>query len=259
MDDERVFGALADPTRRRILDLLFERDGRTLGDLAQAIAAGGGPGRFGAMKHLRVLEAASLVSAVRAGREKHHYLNPVPIRRIHDRWLDKFTAGRAAALLTLATNLEARPMSNPVTPPSHVVAIYIRATPEAIWQALTDPAFTVQYYYGTAVESDWQEGSPYRYVGGDEVSIEGTVIEAAAPRRLVTTFTACWDEAAAAEGPSTVTFEIEDSDAPGVCRLTVTHSELADKPATFGQVAGGWEFIASGLKTLLETGTGFGG
>jgi uncharacterized protein YndB with AHSA1/START domain/DNA-binding transcriptional ArsR family regulator len=259
VDDEDVFDALADPTRRRILDLLFERDGRTLGDLVEAIEAVGGPGRFGVMKHLRVLETAALVGAVRVGREKHHYLNPVPIRRLHDRWLDKFTAGRAATLISLARTLEAAPMPNSVSAPAHVASIYIRATPEAIWQALTDPAFTVQYYYGNSVESDWKAGSPYRYRSEGEVSIEGDVVEASAPRRLVTTFTACWDEAAKAEGPSRVTFQIEDAESSGVCRLVVTHDQLEDKPATLEQVSGGWAFIISGLKTVLETGHGMAG
>ncbi len=253
MDDEAVFGALADPTRRRILDLLFERDGRTLVELVGEV---GGPGRFGIMKHLRVLEAASLVSAVRVGREKHHYLNPVPIREIHDRWLDKFTARNAASLLALQLALETQPMTATATPPHHVASIYIRATPEAIWRALTESEFTTQYYYGNTVESDWQPGSTYRYRDHGELAIEGQVLESDKPTRLVTTFTACWDEAAKAEGASRVTFEIEDSDVPGVSRLVVTHDELVDKPATFAQVSGGWSFIISGLKTVLETGHG---
>jgi DNA-binding transcriptional ArsR family regulator len=101
-DDDRVFKALGDPTRRFLLDRLFERDGRTLSELESELEMT----RFGAMKHLRVLEEAGLVVTQRAGREKLHYLNPVPIRLIHDRWIDKYTEHRAAALAELKTQLE---------------------------------------------------------------------------------------------------------------------------------------------------------
>jgi DNA-binding transcriptional ArsR family regulator len=101
-DDDRVFKALADSTRRHLLDRLFERDGRTLGELEEGLEMT----RFGVMKHLRVLEEAGLVVTRRAGREKHHFLNPVPIRQIHDRWIDKYTEGRVSALLDLKARLE---------------------------------------------------------------------------------------------------------------------------------------------------------
>jgi DNA-binding transcriptional ArsR family regulator len=100
---DRVFKALADPTRRRLLDLLFTRDGRTLGELEAEVDD---MTRFGVMKHLRVLEDADLVVTRRSGREKLHYLNPVPIQQIHNRWIDKYTARRASALLDLKTRLE---------------------------------------------------------------------------------------------------------------------------------------------------------
>ena len=101
-DDDRVFKALADPTRRHLLDRLFEQDGRTLGELEEGVEMT----RFGVMKHLRVLEDAGLVVTRRSGREKHHFLNPVPIRQIHDRWIDKYTEGRVSALLDLKAHLE---------------------------------------------------------------------------------------------------------------------------------------------------------
>jgi DNA-binding transcriptional ArsR family regulator len=103
-DDDRVFKALADPTRRLLLDLLFARDGQTLTELESAVEMT----RYGVMKHLRVLEDAGLVIPRRAGREKHHFLNPVPIRLIHDRWIDKYTEHRAAALADLKQKLEER-------------------------------------------------------------------------------------------------------------------------------------------------------
>jgi DNA-binding transcriptional ArsR family regulator len=101
-DDDRVFKALADPTRRHLLDRLFERDGRSLGELEADLEMT----RFGVMKHLRVLEEAGLVTSRRSGREKLHFLNPVPIRLVHDRWIDKFTEHRVAALADLKHTLE---------------------------------------------------------------------------------------------------------------------------------------------------------
>jgi DNA-binding transcriptional ArsR family regulator len=104
VDDDRVFKALADPTRRFLLDLLFERDGRTLTELEGEVDMT----RFGVMKHLRLLEEAGLVITRRSGREKLHFLNPVPIRLIHDRWIDKYTERRVSALADLKADLEAR-------------------------------------------------------------------------------------------------------------------------------------------------------
>jgi DNA-binding transcriptional ArsR family regulator len=101
-DDDRVFKALADPTRRFLLDLLFERDGRTLTELESELEMT----RFGVMKHLRVLEEANLVVTRRSGREKLHFLNPVPIRQIHDRWIDKYTERQVSALVDLKSELE---------------------------------------------------------------------------------------------------------------------------------------------------------
>ena len=136
--DDPVFTALADPTRRHLLDLLFERDGRTLGELVAAVPT---MTRFGVMKHLRVLESADLVTTRRVGREKHHYLNPVPIRRLHDRWLDKYRVRAADSLIDLKNvleHLEGNPMTSTAAP-AFVSAVYIRATPETIWRAITGP------------------------------------------------------------------------------------------------------------------------
>lgn len=251
--DDRVFAALADPTRRHLLDLLFERDGRTLGELVAAVP---GMTRFGVMKHLRVLEAAELVATRRVGREKLHYLNPVPIRRLHDRWLDKYRARAAASLIDLQQTLEGTPMSTTAAP-AHVTAIYIRATPEAIWRAITESDFTLRYYYGSAIETDWRPGSPYRMTIDGELQIEGEIVEADPPRRLVQTFRAVWDEGVKADAPTRVTWEI-DAEMPGVCRVTVIHDGLVVGSSTLEQVSGGWPFILSGLKTLLETGKSLG-
>ena len=158
--------------------------------------------RFGVMKHLRVLEGAGLVTSRKVGRERHHYLNPVPIRRVHDRWLDRY-AIRAADLLTdLKTILEIDPMTSPTPPrpppgrpdrPATVFATFIRATPEAIWRALTESDFTTRYWYGSTVHSDWTAGAPWELrTSGGQLGITGEVLEADAPRRLVVTYKQAW-------------------------------------------------------------------
>ena len=256
--DDEVFRALADSSRRTLLDSLFERDGQTLGELEAALP---GMTRFGVMKHLRVLEAAWLVTSRKVGRERHHYLNPVPIRRIHDRWLDRYRIRAADLLDDLRATLEGETMTTTdlaehaaEAPPAHVFATFIRATPETIWRALTESEFTLQYYYRSTVESDWRPGSPMHYDIDGESVLEGTILEADPPRRLVTTFHATWDEGVAADAPSRLTWEIEVA-GPGVSKLTVVHDGFLRRDETYGQVGGGWPFILAGLKTLLETGT----
>src|SRR6186713_1002033 len=148
-DDDHVFKALADPTRRFLLDLLFQRDGRTLKELESGLAMT----RFGVMKHLRILENSGLVVTRRSGREKLHFLNPVPIRLIHDRWIDKYTAPWAAMLSGLKHDLEAQM--------EKVFEIYIKTTPERLWQAIVDPEMRAKYTFGVGVYSDWTPGSAY--------------------------------------------------------------------------------------------------
>jgi DNA-binding transcriptional ArsR family regulator/uncharacterized protein YndB with AHSA1/START domain len=252
--DEAVFKALADPTRREILDRLFERDGQTLGELEDRFAMT----RFGVMKHLAVLEGAGLVVARRSGRRKLHYLNPVPIREIADRWIGKFAEGTTAALIALRTTLQPTEEGTDMgtengTKPSHVFTIYIKTTPERLWEAITTSEFTTQYYYASAVESDWKQGSPYEYAIQGQTAILGDVLEADPPRKLVCTFDARWDEEVAPDPPSRITWEIQDA-GPGVCQLTVVHDGFEWANATFGQIGGGMPFILSGLKSLLETG-----
>jgi uncharacterized protein YndB with AHSA1/START domain/DNA-binding transcriptional ArsR family regulator len=255
MDDE-VFRALADVSRRTLLDRLFERDGQTLGDLGAALPE---MTRFGVMKHLRVLEEANLVTSRKVGRERHHYLNPIPIRGIHDRWLDRY-AIRAADLLTdLKTILEIDPMTLPdtaatgaETAPRHVFATFIRATPEAIWRALTESDFTTRYWYGSTVHSDWAAGSPWELrTSAGQPGITGEVLEADPPRRLVVTYNQAWG--GGGETPSRVTYEIDPA-GPGVQKLTLVHETEAGSRTQIAEVAAGWPFILAGLKTLLETG-----
>jgi uncharacterized protein YndB with AHSA1/START domain/DNA-binding transcriptional ArsR family regulator len=247
--DEEAFRALSHPARREILDRLFEDDGQTLSQIEGRFEMT----RFGVMKHLRVLEEAGLIVTRKVGREKLHYLNPVPIRAIHDRWIGKFAAGASEALLGLRSSLEGGGAMNVEAKPSHVFMVFIRTTPEQLWEAITSSEFTQQYYYGSTVESDWRAGSPYVYrIGGDD-QIVGEVIESDPPRRLVSTFDARWDQEVAADPPSTISWEIEPAGS-GVCKLTVVHEGLAPDSATASQVDGGMPFILSGLKSLLETG-----
>src|SRR6266568_549524 len=123
---DEVFKALADKSRRKLLDRLYKRDGQTLGALCERVAMT----RFGVMKHLRVLEEAGLVLTRREGREKLHYLNPMPIRLAHDRWVSKYRAPFAAALSELKARLE--------EPMTQIYELFIKTTPEKLWQALTD-------------------------------------------------------------------------------------------------------------------------
>src|SRR5262245_37796327 len=142
LEDDRVFRALADPNRRLLLDQLFERDGRTLGELQGQLP---GMTRFGVMKHLRVLEDAGLIVSQRAGRQKLHFLNPVPVQLIYDRWIGKYAAGRVSALADLKTALEGDIAMTTDNRPKLVYEVFIQATPDRVWDAITNPEFTQRY------------------------------------------------------------------------------------------------------------------
>lgn len=246
---EAVFRALADPHRRVLLDQLHARDGQTLSELEAHFPE---LTRFGVMKHLKVLESAELVTTRKVGRNKYHYLNPVPIRQLYERWITKFTGQAAAALIDLKRSLEGA-NAMPATPPAHVFTIYIRATPDEIWDALTKSEFTLDYYYGSTVESSWEKGAPYVFSIGGNPAIVGEVLESDRPNRLVTTFDARWDDDVTPDAPTRVTYEIEA--AGPMSKLSVVHDGFTAENATYRQVRGGWPLISSGLKTLLETGS----
>jgi uncharacterized protein YndB with AHSA1/START domain len=240
---DEVFKALADPTRRSLLDELFREDGQSLTSLEQRLPMT----RFGVMKHLKLLEEAGLVVTRRKGREKLHFLNPVPIRLVHDRWVSKYAEPWAAGLSELKTRLEGTM--------EKVFEIYIKTTPERLWEAITDPEIRAKYNFGSRVESEWKVGARVVNVhegAGTEGNLlgEGEVLEVDPPRRLVHTLRAMWGEDVKAEGFSRVTWDIEpvgDS-----CQLTVTHDQLRE--GANNQLYGGWPMILSGLKTYLETG-----
>ena len=199
--------------------------------------------RFGIMKHLKQLEEAGLVVTRRRGREKLHFLNPVPIRLVHDRWVSKYAEPWAATLSALKDRLE-HPMEK-------VFEIYIKTTPDRLWEAITNSDIRAKYNFGAGVKGDWTPGS------GLEMSHpkggllgEGEVLEVDPPRRLVHTMTALWSDDVKNEGATRVTWEIEpvgDS-----CRLILTHDQLRE--GANAELYGGWPMILSGLKTWLETG-----
>jgi uncharacterized protein YndB with AHSA1/START domain/DNA-binding transcriptional ArsR family regulator len=237
---DAVFKALADPTRRSLLDELFRLDGQSLSALQARFEIS----RFGVMKHLKLLEEAGLVLSRRQGREKLHYLNPVPIRLVHDRWVSKYAEPWVAELSGLKSRLE--------SVMDKIYEIYIRTTPERLWEAITDSETRTKFQFGNRISSDWTPGSRFEVTnpGAPGVLGEGQNLEIDPPRRLVQTMVALWGEDVKSEGTSRITWEIEpvgDS-----CRLTVTHDQLRE--GANEQLYGGWPMILSGLKTWLETG-----
>jgi DNA-binding transcriptional ArsR family regulator/uncharacterized protein YndB with AHSA1/START domain len=242
-----VFRALGDPSRRLLLDRLFDRDGQTLGELAAALPA---MTRFGVMRHLDVLEEAGLIETRKVGREKHHYLNPVPIRLLADRWIGKFAEPVVGRMAAIKHDLEAAPM----LAPDHVYSALIRATPDRIWQAITDGVETQRYYYETRVDSDWSPGGRvvYSYADGS-VAADGEVVAIDPGRSVSLTFHPRWSPEIEAEGPVRMTWEIEPA-GEGVCKLTVVTSGMRSGGVVERDFVGGIVHIVSGLKTLVETG-----
>jgi len=156
VDDDVVFKALADPTRRAVLDRLRERNGQTLGELCGPLDMA----RQSATQHLGVLEAANLITTVRRGREKLHYLNPVPLWDIQERWIERFERPRLRALS--AIRHRAQEEETMADRPDYVYVTYIESTPERVWQALTDADLTAEYW-GHRNVSSWQPGSSWEH------------------------------------------------------------------------------------------------
>ena len=250
MEHESVFRALADSSRRRLLDLLFERDGRTLSELEAELPMT----RFGVMKHLHVLEEAGLISTRKVGRERLHYLNPVPIQLISDRWLNKYSAARASALADLKTILEGENVMTTDSKPRLVNHIIIRAPQERVWEAITKPEFTSRYYYGSVLKTDLSVGSPFTYhMPNGSPIIEGEVVTSDPPKRLVHTYHSLWPPMNE-DAPTKVTWELESMPG-GVTKVTVIHEDFQGETPTYqGLQSGGWPWILSSMKSLLETG-----
>jgi len=264
---DEVFRALADPSRRQLLDTLNTRNGQSLQDLCAGLAMA----RQSVSKHLAVLEAANLVTTVRRGREKLHYLNAEPINAIADRWINQYDRPRVQVLADLKTALESNSMDGQAdndADDDFVYTTYIRTTARHLWQAITDPVFS-RAYLGHGIESDWQVGSTYTW---DEAGLkiahpDQVILEADPYRRLAFTFHTFVPEirsiapglsqdtiaAAAAEQRSTVTFDIEEEGEQ--VRLTVTHSGFAPKSTVRQLISRGWPRKLANLKSMLEVST----
>jgi len=243
---DEVFRAINDPSRRCLLDALFEEDGQTLGRLCDHLPT---MTRYGVMNHLRVLEEARLVTTRKAGRHKHHYLNPVPIRLIQDRWIGKYAQPTIGAMIAIKAAVEGATMETP----SHVYTAYIAATVADVWKAITDGDQTVKYFYGTRVESTWEPGSSIRYLSEDgSVVADGEVISYEHEARLEMWFHARWDPELEAEGPVREAWIV--TQAEGTTMLTVEMSDMDPAGKTYSDFTAGLPYIVSGLKTLVETG-----
>ncbi|MQY15973.1 hypothetical protein SRB5_61650 [Streptomyces sp. RB5] len=260
MDD--VFRALADPVRRGLLDRLRDRDGQSLRELCADQAMS----RQAVTKHLVALESAGLVTTVRHGREKLHYLNPVPVHDIAERWIRRFDHGRLAALSNLRNALEGPPL---MTKPEFVYTLYVHTTPEKLYEALTSQEFIDQYMSGWAPRSTWREGDPVLWPteeNGEPRDLGQRVTEAVPGKRLAYTWHTLQpmhqemfgmsDEefAEAVKERSKVAFDIEPAEVPeaGV-KLTITHDGFAGPGSRMLEgVSGGWIMILSELKSVVE-------
>ncbi|MFB9409436.1 ArsR/SmtB family transcription factor [Dactylosporangium matsuzakiense] len=258
--DDDVFRALADGSRRTLLDRLDAAGGQTLRELC----AGLGMTRQSVSKHLTVLEEAGLVTSVRRGREKLHYLNAAPVSDIAERWINRYHRRRVDALADLKKALEGTPMSRP----EFVYTTYIRTTPEQLWKALTEPAFTRQYW-GVTFDTDWRPGSTMTWrvdKNGTELADPEQVVLAAEPyTRLSFTWHTMSEEWAKAfdidldyvakvahEPRSRATFEIEQQGEH--CKLTVVHDGFDADSLVLPSLGDGWPQVIASLKSLLETG-----
>ena len=245
---DEVFKAIGDPHRRLLLDKLYERDGQTLGELCAYLPQ---MTRYGVMNHLRILEEADLVNTLKQGRSKYHYLNPVPIKLVQDRWISRYAEPRVGAIAGIKARLETgeQEMDKPV----HIYKSFIRATLEEVWDAIINPEQTVRYFYGTAVASDWEVGSAmtYSYPDGTLAS-EGHILSIDPPKRLEFTFHALWDEELKAEGPVREVWAL--AEVSGVIELTIEMYDIAADSKTVAEFTEGFPYIVAGLKSLLETG-----
>jgi uncharacterized protein YndB with AHSA1/START domain/DNA-binding transcriptional ArsR family regulator len=254
---DEVFKALADPHRRELLDRLNRRNGQTL----QELCAGLDMARQSVTKHLAVLEAAGIVATSRRGREKLHYLDAAPINDIADRWIGRYR-NQARALADLKRTLEDRSVAE------FVYTTYIKTTPEQLWNALIDPAFTKRYW-GSELKSEWTVGAPIYW---DDEDLDQVVLASEPPRLLSYTWHNYqpahatffgWDDdyfaRLTSEDRSKVTFTLEP--VGDAVKLTVVHDGFAGDTEMLRAVSGrnpktgGWPEILASLKSLLETGS----
>lgn len=243
---DEVFKAINDQNRRLLLDKLFERDGQTLGELCSYLPE---MTRYGVMNHLKILEGADLVTTHKQGRTKLHYLNPVPIKLVQDRWISRIAEPRVGAIADIKARLEKG--EHNMDQPVHIYKSYIRGSAEEVWDAITNPEKTVQYFYGTSVDSEWDVGSEltYYYPDGTAAST-GHIISIDPPKRLEFSFHAQWNPELTAEGPAREVWTLAQSD--GMVELKIELFEIG--PKTLGDFKNGLPYIVAGLKSLIETG-----
>lgn len=245
---DAIFKALGEPHRRQILDSLRQEDGQTLSQLEARFP---GMTRFGVMKHLSVLENASLVTTRKEGRFKYHYLNPIPLQQIADRWISSFAAPWARGLSQLKWELEEghKPMS---AQPKHVFTTIIQTTPEALWDALVNPGKMALYFPYCEVRQSDNGAVLEQLQAGGTPSLRWTTLHSEPPTRLVRSFEALWSPDVTRDKPSRVTYEIEKRG--NCCVLSVIHDGFVGETASFRESGGGWPATLAGIKTLLETG-----
>lgn len=243
MSTDAVFKAMADPVRRRLLDRLRHKNGQTLSELGEGL----GMSRQAVTKHIAVLETANLVAFERRGRERLHYLNPIPIQEVADRWIGAYQRTPAASLTHLKRTLE----GETAVKDRFLYVIYIVSTPEKIWQALTDEAMNKQFWFGMHQASDWKVGAPWAIVGDDgKVWDKGSILEFDPPRKMVIAWTHQSRPELTAEGESRCTIVLEPNE--GSVKLTLTHEIDVEHSQLIQAVSGGWPAILSALKSLLE-------
>ncbi len=244
-----IFRALADPSRRRMLDLLKARPGLAVGELCPHFEFS----RYAVMKHLRVLKEASLVTGMREGRTKRLHLNAIPIQMIHDRWISQYSALWASQLTALKYQLESEDAMMTAQELKHVFVLYIRTTQDRLWDALTNPEVTQKYYFGTRLRTDLKIGGAWEYVmtgpdGMEQLPVKGVIEDIIPKTRIVHSFN-FHDKS---QSNSRVTYQLEPANQ--LMKLTVTHDRLGSDEETYNSVSNGWPVIFNGLKTLLETG-----
>jgi len=249
-DTDAVFRALADPNRRKMLDLLKEHPEQSVGQLTEAFPFS----RYAVMKHLRVLEQAHLVVSRRDGKNRRLFLNAIPIQTLSDRWMSQYSSLWASRLTFMKYELEKEEEGMPTaTQLKHVYVIYIRTSADKLWEALTKPEMTRQYFHKTEVTGNFSIGSTVDYIlteedGTRRPALTAKILECEPGKRLVHSF----DFPKMKDKPSRVSYDIEPMG--DVIKLTVTHDDFESETETYNMVQQGWPPILSGLKTLLETG-----
>lgn len=251
---EQVFKALADGSRRKMMDIVKTNPGITLQELCEHFEFS----RYAVMKHLKVLEASNLIAHQWEGKFKHFYLNTIPIQMVYDRWLSGFTRYFSPQLTKLKYIFETEDMMSNAQD-KQVYVLYIRTTREKLWEAITSPNLTGQYFFGTRVQSDFKPGSEISYLmqnpdGTETIPVKGKILEAEPFKKLVHTFRQNFGEGHMQEysHPSRVRYELEPMG--DLVKLTLIHDEFKGDEDTYRSTSGGWPMILNGLKTLLETG-----